>query len=372
MHTREMSLFVSMIQTFPPTLWEQHGLAPHTLTLLQVSKEMVEAVCYVGRAALPVYVYAKPSQIREVLYWNRLMYNRLDLSRVKLTVQFMPETDMDGYLGVARNVIDGLKYMPNVVKLDFSQLEIVGDNGHEVVKYDWFTGEEDKNYWTDYNTNDFFAELVKTCVRLEELQLGVVVRGVLLSSWDVEDDWNWLNLPNLRTLSALDMNIDYEVAHNVMNVVSKYTTLTELYMDYNEIDNLLYILPESFNLASLSLSGCDFGGGAFEGMISVSTEGVSKLLTEYPSLVYLDLNDNQYGDEEGKAIAEALRLNTSLTKLDLRENDISPAVREQIANAWTPRKAANLLLDEWSDEPDMEDETLLLDDGSDELDMEDE
>jgi hypothetical protein len=123
-----MSRFVSMIQAFSPTLWEQHGLAPHTLTLLQVSKEMVEAVCYVGRAALPAHVYAKPSQIREVLYWNRLMYNRLDLTRVKLTVQFMPETDMDGYLGVARNVIDSLKYMPNVVKLDFSQLEIVGRN----------------------------------------------------------------------------------------------------------------------------------------------------------------------------------------------------------------------------------------------------
>jgi Leucine-rich repeat (LRR) protein len=168
------------------------------------------------------------------------------------------------------------------------------------------------------------------------------------------------------------MKVDHEDARNVMNVVSKYTTLTELYMDYNNICNLLYILPESFNLASLSLSGCDLGGGVFEGMISVSTEGVSKLLTEYPSLVYLDLNDNEYGDEQGEAIAEALRLNTSLTKLDLRENDIRPTVREQIANAWKPRKAANLLLDEWSDEPDMEDETLLLDDGSDELDMEDE
>ena len=368
-----MSRFVSMIQAFSPTLWEQHGLAPHTLTLLQVSKEMVEAVCYVGRAALPAHVYAKPSQIREVLYWNRLMYNRLDLTRVKLTVQFMPETDMDGYLGVARNVIDGLKYMPNAVRLDFSQLEIVGDNGHEIVNYDWFTGELDKNYWTDYNTNDFFAELVKTCVLLEELHLGVVVRDVLLSSWDEADDWNWVNaLPNLRTLSAVDMGIDDDVAENVMNVVSQYTTLTELNMDYNNIRNLLYILPESFNLASLSFSGCDLSGGAFEGMISVSTAGVSKLLTEYPSLVYLDLIDNQYCDEEGEAIAEALRLNTNLMKLDLRENHICPAVREQIANAWKPRKAANLLLDEWSDEPDMEDETLLLENGSDELDMEDE
>jgi hypothetical protein len=300
------------------------------------------------------------------------MYNRLDLTRVKLTVQFMPETDMDGYLGVARNVIDGLKYMPNAVRLDFSQLEIVGDNGHEIVNYDWFTGELDKNYWTDYNTNDFFVELVKTCVLLEELQLGVVVCGVLLSSWDDEDDWNWVNLPNLRTLSAVDMGIDDDVAENVMTVVSQYTTLTELNMDYNNIRNLLYILPESFNLASLSLSGCDLGGGAFEGMISVSTAGVSKLLTEYPSLVYLDLIDNQYCDEEGNAIAEALRLNTNLMKLDLRENHICPAVREQIANAWKPRKAANLLLDEWADEPDMEDETLLLENGSDELDMEDE
>jgi hypothetical protein len=50
--------------------------------------------------------------------------------------------------------------------------------------------------------------------------------------------------------------------------------------------------------------------------------------------------------------------------LDLRQNRISSAVREQIANAWKPRKADNLLLDEGSDEPDMEDDNLLLDEGS--------
>ncbi len=107
-----------MIQAFPATLWERSGLEPHTLMLLEVRKE-------IGREALPAHVYAKPSQIREVLLWNRAIYNRLDLTRVKLTVQFMRETDMDGYLGIARNVIDGLKYMPNVIKLDLSQLEIV-------------------------------------------------------------------------------------------------------------------------------------------------------------------------------------------------------------------------------------------------------
>lgn len=350
-----MSLLVSVMQTFTPTIWENHGLASHTLMLLQVSKEMLEAVCEVGRETLPAHVYAKPSQIREALCWNRLMHNRVGLTRVRLTVQFMPETDMDGYLGTARNVIDGVKYMPNVVKLDLSELKIIGDDGHEIVRYDWFTGEYDRNYWTEFDTNDFLDELVKTCVLLEELQLGMMLRDMLLSSWYETEDWKWVDaLPNLRTLSALDMQIDLDVAENVMKVVSQHTTLTELNMDHNNICNLLYILPDSFNLASLSLSGCEFGGGFNEDMTGVSVKGVSKLLTEYPSLVYLDLGGNQYCDE-GEAIANALRCNTSLTKLDLRENEIGPAVREQIANAWKPRKAENLLLDEEDDGSDVED-----------------
>ena len=353
-----MSLFASMIQAFSPTLWEQNGLAPHTLMLLEVSKEMVEAVCDIGREPLPAHVCAKPSQIREALCWNRAMYEmyeRQALNFVKLTVQFLPEMDMDGYLGTARNVIGGLKYMPNVIKLDLSELKIIGDDGHEIVRYDWFTGEYDRNYWTELDTNDFLDELVKNCVVLEDLQLGMMLRDMLLSSWDETEDWKWVDaLPNLHTLSALDMQIDLDVAANVMNVVSQYTTLTELNLDNNNICNLLYILPDSFNLASLSLSGCELAGGFNEDMTDVSVKGVSKLLTQYPSLVYLDLGGNQYCDE-GEAIANALRSNTSLTKLDLRDNEICSAVREQIANAWKPRKAENLLLDEEDDVSDMED-----------------
>lgn len=353
-----MSLFASMIQAFSPTLWEQNGLAPHTLMLLEVSKEMLQAVCYVGREALPAHVYAKPSQIREALCWNRAMYEmyeRQNLDFVKLTVQFLPEMDMDGYLGTARNVIGCLRYMPNVIKLDLSELKIIGDDGHEIVKYDWFTGEYDRNYWTELDTNDFLDELVQNCVVLEDLQLGMMLRDILISSWDETEDWKWVDaLPNLRTLSALDMQIDLDVAENVMNVVSQHTTLTELNLDNNNICNLLYILPDSFNLASLSLSGCELAGGFNEDMTDVSVKGVSKLLTQYPSLVYLDLGGNQYCDE-GEAIANALRSNTSLTKLDLRDNEICSAVREQIANAWKPRKAENLLLDEEDDGSDMED-----------------
>ncbi len=348
-----MSCFVSMIQAFPPTLWEKHGLAPHTLTLLQVSKEMVEAVCHVGRAALPAHVYAKPSQIREVLYWNRLMYNRLDLTRVKLTVQFMPETDTAAYIATARNVIDGFKYMPNVVKLDMSELTVIGDEDFEIVEVDWFTGEKGKIYWEEKDTTDFLDELVQNCILLEDLQFGILMRDVVAFSWDEQ----YVNgLPNLHTLSVLTMVIDCEVGMNVMNLVEQFTSLTELNMDHNYIGDLQYILPGSFNLASLSLACCDLGADVLEQEITESIDGVSQLLTEYPSLMYLDLGGNQYGDEQGEAIANALRSNTSLMTLDLRANRIGPAVREQIANAWKPRKAANLLLDEWSYEPDMEDE----------------
>jgi hypothetical protein len=129
--------------------------------LLDVSKEMVETVCYVGHAALPAHVHAKPSQIREALYWNRLMYNRLDLTRVRLTVQFIPDTDTDGYIATARNVIDGIKYMPNVIKLDMSNLTVTGDEDFEIVEVDWFTGEEGKIYWEDNDTKEFLDEPVQ-------------------------------------------------------------------------------------------------------------------------------------------------------------------------------------------------------------------
>ena len=86
-----MADFTSVIQSFPPTLWEQYGLEKHTLMLLQVSKGMVKAVCHVGRAALPAQIDVKPSEVREVLCWNHavcLLYS----NPVKLTVNFVPET----------------------------------------------------------------------------------------------------------------------------------------------------------------------------------------------------------------------------------------------------------------------------------------
>jgi hypothetical protein len=365
-----MSLLVSVMQKFSPTIWEKHGLASHTLMLLQVSKEMLEAVCEVGRETLPAHVYAKPSQIREVLYWNRLMYNMLDLTRVMLTVQFMPETDMDGYLATSRSAIEVLQYIPNSIKIDLSQLKIIGDDGHEIVIPAWFTGEQDKNYWTGDDTTQFLSQLAKQCVLLEDLQLGIVMRDLLFSSYNQPDAWEWLAaLPNLHSLSALNMQIDLEITENLMNVVAKYTKITQLNVDHNNISNLLEILPDSFNLASLSLCGCDLGMEFNEDMSSESAEGVSKLLTEYPSLVYLDLGYNHYLDEQGEAIALALRTNTSLTELDLRNNDIAQAMREQIATVWAPRNTGNLLLDEGPDESDMED---TLDEASDESDMEDE
>ena len=40
------------------------------------------------------------------------------------------------------------------------------------------------------------------------------------------------------------------------------------------------------------------------------------------SLTEIDLQNNKIGDEGAKAIGEALKVNTSLTKIDLRVNKI--------------------------------------------------
>ena len=69
------------------------------------------------------------------------------------------------------------------------------------------------------------------------------------------------------------------------------------------------------------------------------------LLTEYTVLTELDLSCNNYGDTQGCAIAEDLRVITSLTQLDLTHNYITADVKQEIRGAWAPRKSENLLLD---------------------------
>jgi hypothetical protein len=173
-----MTRLVSVIPLFSPPIWKQHALESHTLMLLQVSNEMRKAVYEIGLEALPAQVHAKPSLILDFFRRNQAVH----LTRVKLMVQFMPETDMDAYIATARSAIEVLQYIPNSIKIDLSQLKIIGDDGHEIVIPAWFTGDQDKNYWTGDDTTQFLSQLAKQCVLLEDLQLGIVMRDRLLSS----------------------------------------------------------------------------------------------------------------------------------------------------------------------------------------------
>ena len=373
-----MADFTSVIQSFPPTLWEQYGLEKHTLMLLQVSKGMVKAVCHVGRAALPAQIDVKPSEVREVLCWNHavcLLYP----NPVKLTVNFVPETGTAGYLMTAHNVIMALRYMRNVETLDFSALQVIGANEHVV---DTNTGDITV-YWSRQYTppdayvifgNDtflqgdeipfrvadmFLCKLTRHCTGLKTLRLTAAMLPVVTCEWDDLEYWGWLEaLSNLRTLSLVDMKMNREIAHDVLTVAMQSTSLTELIMDNNPIDNMYEMLSSdttNFRLPRLVLSGCGFGGwDDTDGHMQImSGHGVFMLLTAYTCLSDLDLSCNNYSDTQGDRIAEALRAITSLTKLDLRDNHISEEGREQIRAAWAHRKPENLLLDE--DTPDDED-----------------
>lgn len=375
-----MSLFASVIRVFPPFLWEQNGLETHTLMLLQVSKEMVEAVCYDGRTALPAHVYVKPSQVRlcEELRWYRVMCKKLDLTQVNLLVMFRRETDTAGYLMTAENVIGALKYMTDVKTLDLSALKVIMATEHEVDK----NNDDVEVYWTEdrdaYVTfgkdaflqtdfmpirmaDEFIHELTRNCICLEELRLNAAMRNVVVCAWDDWEYWAWLQkLSNLRTLSLEDMEIDSSIAYDVLTAVMNCTALTELNLDGNPMGYMNNILtadpPDNLNLQSLGLSGCGLGGwdDTDEDMQRVSVKGVLRLLNEVTSLTELNLGSNQFSDIHGRGIANALHTITSLTKLDLRYNYITVDVREQIRAAWQPRTADTLLLDV-DDDSDMED-----------------
>jgi len=365
--------FVSMIRLFPDKQWKNNGLEEYTFILLQTSKEMLAAVCFVGRAALPAHVCVKPSQAHlcDALRWNRYIHRKPELNHVELSVMFSPETDTGEYLMTASNVIAALKYMPHVNTLDFGPLKVIMASEHEVDKHTYGV----KVYWTEdheayvtfgqdaflqtdvlpvHMADEFMHELTKNCICLKELRLNAAMLEVVAGAWDDDKRWDWLDkLTTLRTLSLIDMEISRHVGFNVLTVAMASTTLTELIMDGNPIDDLDSILvvnqhmDKPFVLPSLSLSGCGFGGwdDTDEDKQRYSADGVFRLLTEYTSITSLDLRNNQFGDIQGTAIADALRINTGLTKLDLALNWITDDVKPEIRKAWQPRKAEDLVLD---------------------------
>ena len=379
--------FTSMIQMFPETQWRKNGLEEYTFILLQASKGMLEAVCFVGRGgALPAHVSVKPSQVHlcRALHWHRFIHKKPDLNHVELLVLFSPETDTGNYLMTAENVIAALKYMPHVKTLDLGALKVIMASEHEVdrktgdIDVYWKEEEHEDEDGNEYVTgphayikfggdaflqtdfmpismaDEFIHELTTNCICLEELRLNDAMRNVVVCKWDDWEYWAWLEkLSNLRTLSLIRMGIDRAIAFDVLTVAMTCTTLTELIMDGNPIDDLDGILVDNqdlykpFHLPSLSLSGCGFGGWDDTDEVNerYSAEAVFRLLTEYTSLTSLDLRNNQYGDIHGTSIADALRINTSLTKLDLAFNWIADDVKHQMLAAWLPRKAENLVLD---------------------------
>eukprot|EP00053_Salpingoeca_punica_P008715 m.77834 g.77834 ORF g.77834 m.77834 type:complete len:69 (+) comp14723_c1_seq1:495-701(+) len=52
------------------------------------------------------------------------------------------------------------------------------------------------------------------------------------------------------------------------------------------------------------------------------------------------LGNNQLGDEAGKALAEALKINTTLYMLEIRDNNFSDKVKKTISQAVKGRKFA--------------------------------
>jgi len=127
------------------------------------------------------------------------------------------------------------------------------------------------------------------------------------------------NNNKLMTLNLGNNTIGDEGATALVN-----TKLTELYLYNNHISlegaiALAEALEENKFLRTLNISGNNQMGFS----LNVGIKAFAKALTKNTTLTELNLSDNEINDEGGKALAEALKTNKTLTTLIILKNFIS-------------------------------------------------
>ena len=328
-----MGSLAEFIDRFPPMMWEHTFSVQQTAMLLQVSKATAQAV----REIVPGYrrqsIWVAPSAVAtdEDLRWNRLWWTAGVLQRTGTNIiVHCHEDDTANYQNSFTNLVGLLDFIPNVRILDMSRGPI-----HEPVVQ-----------WSRQESDAFALLLGQKCVFIEDLTLGAAMLPMVCWRRDDAQYWSWMNNLPLRCLTLINIGLSWYTAGDVLSVAWRKTSLTALHMDANPISDLGDILnddvrglPYYVGLDCLSLSSCglgkpeNFGGG--EAVVQRSIDSVARLITTYTRLRTLHLNNNEYSDPHGKAIAQALRTSTSLTCLELYDNNFSPEVMQEIRGAWT-------------------------------------
>jgi hypothetical protein len=146
----------------------------------------------------------------------------------------------------------------------------------------------------------------------------------------------WESNTVLTTLSLECNNLGYECGMSVAHFLRQNSTLTNLNLGYNRIPDdcgleIANALMVNTTLQHLDLTANELGhasGVAFAHVLETSNGE-----NNHSCLEYLNLAQNQLGDQGCKVIAAALPTNTTLKALTLAESTISDAACVDIANA---------------------------------------
>ena len=152
-----------------------------------------------------------------------------------------------------------------------------------------------------------------------------------------------LILANSPTLTTADLSgslKDIEIRHRCLRAIAINTTLTDLFLDYNIIDDESAQLIEIILINNKTLKTLHFSYNQFS---NIGIQTIARGLMNYSALNELNLVCNNIGDIGAHAIAEALKYNTMLTILYLNNNNITDIGGISIAEALKVNKSLNLL-----------------------------
>jgi hypothetical protein len=298
--------------------WETVGLSSHMFMLSQTSNDMNKAVFNIIHK--PRYAWIKIQLSR--------LYNvaqRLTLSRIKI---------INENNNLNSNIFQTLPYLTSIIKLDMSEL-ITNNTNIDIIA--------------------FCRGLGQYCKSLQILHLSILFKEAFCI--DEKGGSCWLSLfPKLRILDLSNMEISTTIAHNIYNATCNLTNLVELNLTNNEIDNIFKFLNDepSLNINTLILDDNILGSinrhnyysdsdSESDEVLEYNVEGLWELFNNI-SLQSLSLRRASFIDEEGLAIRDYLKTNTTLTYLDIRDN-FQNNIRKNIEDSWNenPNRDPNKL-----------------------------
>jgi hypothetical protein len=158
-------------------------------------------------------------------------------------------------------------------------------------------------------------------------------------AWDVQYLIDAIPLfKSLRVLELRDLELDADMAWDILTACSRSSTLKELDLGDNCLERLDAVVDDDSvvcGLDTLKLDSNVLGEFDDDSVGSdLTCHGLASVLTQYTSLTHLDLSRNQFFNREGMHIVAALGACTHLRTLDLSRNSWDPVVDACLRAAW--------------------------------------